>query len=183
MKFKPSAQKKGNLVVELEPGNSRLLDSLTGPITDLKEVLVPTDFSECSKHALRYALAFARQFDARITLLSVMSDSPTGFDFANAEYLANLDDRRKKYADELTKLAKKELGGFRYETVVRAGRPDEEIVKAAFELDSDLIVISTHGSMGMVRAEIGSTAERVVRRARCPVLVVRQREREFAPPA
>ena len=183
MKLKASPRNKGKIVVELEPGNSRLLNPFTGPITDLKEVLVPIDFSDCSKHALRYALAFAQQFDARITLLSVVIDSHTSFDFANAEYIANMDERKKKYVNELTKLAKKELGELRYKVVVRTGRPYEEIALAARDLDSDLIVISTHGTMGMIRAEIGSTAERVVRYAPCPVLVVRQKEREFAPPA
>ena len=58
MKFKKSAKKNGSLIVELEAGNTRLLSAINGPITALKEVLVPIDFSDCSKHALRYAAAF-----------------------------------------------------------------------------------------------------------------------------
>lgn len=182
MKLESPPQKKGKMIIELESGKSPSPNPFTGPITDLKELLVPIDFSDCSKHALRYALAFAKQFDARITLLSVVADSHTSFDFANAEYITNMDERKKRYSDELAKLAEKELGKARYRIVVRTGRPYEEIVVAARDLDADLIVISTHGTMGMQRAEIGSTAERVVRFAACPVLVVRQKEREFAPP-
>lgn len=108
MKFK--SRKNGNLVVELEPGNSRLLSNISGPITDLKELLVPIDFSDCSKHALRYAVAFAKQFDARITLLSVIQDNHTAFEYGNAAYLANIEERKKKYDSELTKLSDKEIG-------------------------------------------------------------------------
>ena len=58
--------------MELEPGNTRLINQINGPITALKELLVPVDFSDCSKYALRYALAFAEQFDANVTLVSVV---------------------------------------------------------------------------------------------------------------
>lgn len=182
MKLKASPRNKGKMLIELEAGRSPLLNAFVGPITELKEVLVPIDFSDCSKHALRYALAFAEQFNARITLVSVVHDLHTSFDFANAEYIADMDARKKKYADELGKLAKKELRQLRFKVMVRFGRPYEEIALAARDLDTDLIVISTHGMMGMTGREIGSTAERVIRYAPCPVLVVRQKEREFAPP-
>ncbi|MEI4884363.1 universal stress protein, partial [Klebsiella pneumoniae] len=61
----------------------------------------------------------------------------------------------------------------------RTGLPAHEIVEAAKELDVDLIVIATHGHTGWKHFAIGSTAERVVRAAPCPVLVVRQKEHEF----
>ena len=62
---------------------------------------------------------------------------------------------------------------------VRAGLPSHEIVETAKELDVDLIVIATHGYAGWKHFCIGSTAERVVRAAPCPVLVVREKEHEF----
>ena len=65
------------------------------------------------------------------------------------------------------------------EALVRAGQPYYEITTAAKELDVDLIVITTHGRTGLKHALLGSTAERVVRHAPCPVLTVREREHDF----
>jgi nucleotide-binding universal stress UspA family protein len=65
------------------------------------------------------------------------------------------------------------------ETVTRLGHPSEEIVAAAKDFDVDLIVLATHGHTGLKHLLLGSTAERVVRLAPCPVLTVREREHEF----
>jgi universal stress protein A len=65
------------------------------------------------------------------------------------------------------------------ETLVKIGYASEEIVKAANQLPADLIVISTHGHTGLRHVFLGSVAEHVVQRAPCPVLVVREREREI----
>jgi nucleotide-binding universal stress UspA family protein len=182
MKFRKSPT-KGNLLVELEPGNTRLINNLNGPITELKTMLVPIDFSDCSKHALKYAVAFAKQFNAEITLLAVVQDTHTSFEYGVAEFVDLQDQRRKRYEQELTKLADQQLGKIKHQILVTTGKPFEEIVRTAQESDQDLIVISTHGHRGLTRVEIGSTAERVIRYATCPVLVVRPREREFVPPA
>jgi nucleotide-binding universal stress UspA family protein len=64
-------------------------------------------------------------------------------------------------------------------TLLRTGQPHTEIVEAARELGADLIVLSTHGHTGLTHALLGSTAEKVVRHAPCPVLVVREKEHEF----
>lgn len=63
--------------------------------------------------------------------------------------------------------------------VVRTGSPGHEIIEAAQELNVDLIILSTHGRTGLERFILGSTAEKVVRRAGCPVLIVRENEHEF----
>ncbi len=181
MKFK-SSPKTGNLVVELEPGNTRLIADLNGPISELKKLLVPIDFSDCSKHALKYGIAFAKQFKGEITLLSVIADTPTSFEYGNAEFASLQDARRKHYEKELKKVADTQLKNIPHKLMVTIGKPFEEIVSAAKTLDTDLIIISTHGHMGFTRVELGSTAERVIRYATCPVLVVRQKEREFVPP-
>jgi nucleotide-binding universal stress UspA family protein len=65
------------------------------------------------------------------------------------------------------------------ETVVRNGTPSMEIVELANTLPADIIIISTHGRSGLKHVLMGSVAEHVVRHAPCPVLVVREREREF----
>jgi nucleotide-binding universal stress UspA family protein len=63
--------------------------------------------------------------------------------------------------------------------VVRLGHPYQEITDAARELKVDLIVISTHGYTGLKHVLLGSTAERIVRHAPCPVLTVREKEQDF----
>ena len=65
------------------------------------------------------------------------------------------------------------------QAILREGNPSVEVVRAATELGSDLIILSTHGHTGLAHVLLGSTAERVVRYAPCPVLVVREREHEF----
>ena len=67
------------------------------------------------------------------------------------------------------------------ETALRQGSPYVEIIKAAKELGIDLIILATHGRTGLAHVFLGSTAERVVRHAGCPVLVVRESERDFVP--
>jgi len=181
MKFKKS-RSSGNLLVELEPGSTRLLSNLNGPITELKKLLVPIDFSDCSKHALKYAVAFAKQFDAEITLLAVVQDTHTSFEHGNAEFVDLQEKRRKQYEGELAKLVDERLGKIKHKLLVKEGKPFEEIVRTASDLDQDLIIISTHGHMGLTRVDLGSSAERVIRYATCPVLVVRPKEREFIPP-
>ena len=68
---------------------------------------------------------------------------------------------------------------FGYSSFVRVGHAPNEITKAAKDLDVDLIIIATHGYTSWRHLCIGSTAERVVRTAPCPVLVVREKEHEF----
>ncbi|MFN7140314.1 MAG: universal stress protein [Limisphaerales bacterium] len=182
MKFKSSPRKRGNLIVELEPGNTRLLSEMNGPITDLKKLLVPTDFSDCSKHALRYAVAFAQQFSAEITLIAVIPDNRTAFEYGSPEFSAGLEARTKRYQEELTKLVEELPRKIKSRIVVKIGRPFEEIVRTAKDSDIDMIVIATHGNSGNRQFELGSTAERVIRYANCPVLVVREKEHEFVPP-
>lgn len=143
----------------------------------LKNILVPIDFSENGKQALRYAVPFAKQFGAKITLLHVIE--PTYYPM---EYVYLADDTR-----DLAKIAKKKLSalsrkigsGCFNEALVRVGSPFHEINSAGSELKSDLIIIATHGHTGLKHVVLGSTAERVVRHAPCPVLVVRSREHEF----
>jgi nucleotide-binding universal stress UspA family protein len=85
------------------------------------------------------------------------------------------------YANRLDRLANsvRTAGVNHVQSTVRTGLAAFEIVEAAKELDVDLIVIATHGYTGWKHFAIGSTAERVVRAAPCPVLVVREKEHEF----
>jgi nucleotide-binding universal stress UspA family protein len=143
----------------------------------IKSILVPLDFSSPSKKALDYAVAFARQFKAKLTLLHVVEPVATP-DFAGSFPLAIDDDKQMAAAkDELERVIKaaRVPRGSVEKILVRFGRSFHEIADAARTRKVDLIVISTHGYTGLKHALLGSTTERVVRHAPCPVLVVRQR--------
>jgi universal stress protein A len=150
---------------------------LVPQILHAKKILVPVDFSETS----RYALRFAEQFGYEIVLLhviepeSVIAGAPTTIDvFAQPE-----EDTIAAEA-ELKRLAASSRNRPNSVTLkVRTGHAPNEINKAAKDLDIDLIIIATHGYTSWRHFCIGSTAEQVVRTAPCPVLVVREKEHEF----
>jgi len=148
----------------------------------LKSILVPVDFSSPSKKALVYAQAFARKFGAAITLLHVVEPIPWSADYGYGEvhgvgpneYLVK---RCRSQLETLRRRQAEALSGC--QTTVRSGKAFDEIVKAAKELNADLILLATHGYTGLDHTLLGSTAEKVVRHAPCPVLIVRQQERDF----
>jgi universal stress protein A len=147
----------------------------------IKSILVPIDFSAPSKKALDYAVPFAEQFGAKLTLLHVVEPVATP-DFANSFPLMMENDKlMAECKAQLQSLVKQEAIDPKLveKTLVRQGRSFHEITDAARTLKADLIIISTHGYTGLKHALLGSTAERVVRHAPCPVLVVREREHEL----
>jgi universal stress protein A len=146
----------------------------------LKRILVPTDFSEPSLKALRYAVALARQFGATIFLVHVLERIP--FIAGDQSVVITIPE------EESIQVAKKRLLSLAADeieevvpvsTVVRTGKPFAELVTLAKELQIDLIIVATHGYTGLRHILLGSTAERLVRHAACPVLVVREQEHEF----
>ena len=154
--------------------------ALTPVALTLRSLLVPVDFSEESKKALRYATSLARQYGAKITLINVVER--TGFpDFAYYPLTMENDKVMKSARAQLELLCQREAIDpiLLEKTLVRQGVPFHEITEAARTLKIDLIVIATHGYTGWKHALMGSTAERVVRHAPCPVLSVREIERDF----
>ena len=148
----------------------------------LKRILVPTDFSPLSRKALLYALRFAEEFGADVTLLhAIEPEVPPAFDGFMIAPPIVANESRAKCANRLKDLASSIALPCTDRIVfnVRTGLAAYEITEAAKEHDIDLIVIATHGYTGWKHFAIGSTAERVVRAAPCPVLVVREREHEF----
>jgi nucleotide-binding universal stress UspA family protein len=143
---------------------------------------VPIDFSEHSKNALKYATSFAQQFKASIDLIYVVEPViyPSDFSFGQVES-PNIENELSTHGnEELAALIKKEISGkVEARKIVRTGKPFYEINQYAQEEDIDLIIIATHGHSGMEHILFGSTAEKVVRKAPCPVLVVRTGEHEF----
>ena len=145
---------------------------------NLKRILVPTDFSETSAAALRYACALARRFAARVYLLNV-ADYP-GIS-AEGDYPANIIETMQNAAHDHLRhlLTEQDVEDLQPDYATRIGPPAEEIVQYAHEHAIDLIVMGTHGREGVMRVVLGSVAETVVRRAPCPVLTVHHPKREF----
>jgi nucleotide-binding universal stress UspA family protein len=143
-----------------------------------QRILVPTDFSEASQPALRYAAAFAKPCGAEVTLIHVV-EPPLYPEFGYAHVPAQ-EAKAKRDANEKLDVSRRELAqaGIQAGSVVRSGSAFREIAGQAAEGGADLIVVGTHGRGAIAHALLGSTAERVVRHASCPVLVVRERERD-----
>ena len=145
--------------------------------TTIKKVLVPIDFSDYSKSALKYAVNFAKSFNAEIILVYVVEPIIYPPDFSMGQIAmpsinTEWDDRAK---DELQKLAKSEIADIaNVKTVIKTGKPFVEIIETAKEENIDLIIIATHGHSGVEHILFGSTAEKVVRKAPCPVLTLRE---------
>jgi nucleotide-binding universal stress UspA family protein len=148
----------------------------------LKKILVPTDFSENARHALRYGASFAAEYKAELVLLHVVEDIAVSY--ASDLFpvpMAHVFQELSGYArTELQKLVEEvKAKGIPARDVVAQGRPSSEILRVAREETVDLIVLGTHGKGVLDQALFGSTTERVVRNAPCPVLTVRLSEHEF----
>lgn len=158
-------------------------DSTPPPIAlpDLRlgRILVPVDFSESSRKALQYAVAFAKQFGAEVVLLHVFEAAPPQIEIMEAALTDTT--LREEAIQELSQWQREAASrSTAVKAVVRSGAAaDHEIVRTAAEDNVDLIILGNHGRTGLARVFIGSTAEKVVRRAPCPVLVIRQREHDF----
>jgi nucleotide-binding universal stress UspA family protein len=157
-----------------------ILKSRTSAAFDLKRILVPVDFSAASNNAVEHARRLGAFTGAELIFLHVVvPDAP----FGCADLPAICSNQLKENAEEnLRRLARtaRNGGDQSAQSLVRWGLPAHEVVEEAQDSDVDLIVIATHGYTGWKHFCIGSTAEKVVRAAPCPVLVVREKEHEFA---
>ncbi|MBI5493197.1 MAG: universal stress protein [Deltaproteobacteria bacterium] len=144
-----------------------------------KRILFPTDFSEASINAAGYALALARQNKARLYVLHVVdvSDEAAGFYLPHLSF-ERLDKELMSSATEMLRnfIAKQFKGYRNIETQVAAGEPYKEILKVVKGADADVIVMGTLGKARIDRFIFGSTTERVMRSAKCPVLVIPPRK-------
>ncbi len=148
----------------------------------LKRILLPTDFSDTAGHALDYARDLAARFGASVHLLHVVSD-PTAQDWAGeVEGLAVPDLLEKWKSDAERRLGETVLGEIETVRAVCVGHAFMEIVRYATNNAVDLIVMGTHGRGPVRHLLLGSVAEKVVRKAPCPVLTVRQPGHAFEMP-
>ena len=140
----------------------------------VSKILVPVDFSEGSRLALRYAAPLAERLGAAITLINVDPPPFLAGDLRDSPLVLPEDEVDAAIARKLSELAAQEIGAaFPVETVVRRGHAGAGIVEAAKALRSDLILMPTHAYTGFKHALYGSTAEHVMRHAACPVCTIR----------
>lgn len=175
----PEPRRRAKVIPAPAPAKSAEVIELVPAVLRVESILVPTDFSPQAEKALRYALAFARQFGARLMLLHVMEPLAAP-DFACFPLIEARDKVTRAAKQRLAALADRFASeGSIKETMVRDGRAFQVITDVARESKANLIIIATHGHTGAARLLLGSTTERVVRHAPCPVLVVRETEAEF----
>ncbi|NOQ41462.1 MAG: universal stress protein [Desulfuromusa sp.] len=142
-------------------------------------VLVAVDFSDSSDNAFQMALSMAKSFSARLLVLHVINEPVDlrGFYVPHISF--------EKLEEEIEEGAKKMMESFcrqnihdfeNFETLIVPGLPYEQIIGQAEENSADLIVLGTHGRTGLDHVLFGSTAEKVVRKSKVPVLTVRLEE-------
>ncbi len=145
----------------------------------IAHILVPIDFSVHSRNALKYAIPLAEQFGASLHLVFVVEPTiyPADLGFGQVVLPGVEDELRQKADEELNGLIEREIGARVEATAsVRTGSPHQEILDEAEERGVDLIVVASHGHSGVEQILFGSTADRIVHHAKCPVLTVRPAE-------
>ena len=152
-------------------------------MVEVKNILIPVDFSDFSIYALKYGAVLARQFEAKILLLHVISQEWLD-EMKAVQYFGGAIDspeellaKKKHYVTErIVKIIKEEIDEVSLEEkLIVVGIPAEEIIRLAEEREIDLIIVGTHGRSGLSKVFMGSVAQRVVRRAPCSVLCVREK--------
>ncbi len=163
---------------ERKPMKAARKKPTSGSAMSIDTILVPVDFSECSRAGLNYAIEFAKKFSARILVLHLVDLRPllgaAGYALSDssdssASEEAAMRDAEKGMSEFLRGV---KFGEIPFQTQVMAGDPVQGICRAAAAENADLIITATHGRTGLTHVLIGSTAEVVVRHAPCPVLVV-----------
>ena len=144
-------------------------------VTSFATIVLTTDFSEVSRRALPTARTLAEKLGSRIILVHVLEERMPPF---LEELLPDSEEilgrQRERAVETLDGIAREELGdGVNWEAMVVVGIPHQEIVEIARQNRADLIVMATHGRGPLGHALIGSTTERVLHRAPCPVMAVR----------
>ncbi|MBF0464502.1 MAG: universal stress protein [Nitrospirae bacterium] len=145
----------------------------------IRKILLPTDFMEGASGAAEYASDLAKRYGATIYVLHVVYDvaNAVGWYLPQLSYDEFYKDIEENALKELEQVYEKQLNGvesvYRY---IARGNPADEILNYAATNGIDLIVMGTHGRKGFDRLIFGSTAEKVVRNAKCPVLTTRINE-------
>jgi len=151
----------------------------------IKKLVVGIDFSDHANVAMRYAAEIARVFDAEVIACHVVeppdliSQLPPG---GEGYFPPNLPQLQQQSSEQQCREMLAKAGVARGRVLTPVGSPFVELVRAAKDEDADLIVVGTHGRGAIAHILLGSVAERVVRKAHCPVLTVREGEHDFIMP-
>ncbi|HYE29991.1 MAG TPA: universal stress protein [Methylomirabilota bacterium] len=180
MKIKPDPLHR-NVTLEIEsPEETNLLAGQPPAFVQIKRILVPVDFSGCSKRAVQYAIAFARQFNADVLLLHVVQLDYAAIEMSPLDITAVERQIHESVRQRLTKFIEGlDVSHVSVEQRVLCGNVKKQILNEAQAYKPDLIIVGTHGETGLRHALLGSVAESVVRHANCPALTVREREHEI----
>lgn len=142
----------------------------------IKKILVPTDFSDLSVEAVRYAMSLSEMYGADLVLFHAVDDAPV-LAFHTMELTSDfvLDDTAKTAERHLEEFARSHdiRSHYGLSLVIRRGNPYDEITRYASEENVDLIVMATHGRTGLAHVLLGSVAEKVVQHADIPVLTIK----------
>ncbi len=152
---------------------------------NLKRILVATDFSDHAAVAVKYAAALAEAFEAEVILTHVVEAPdlisqipPTGEGY----FPPNFQEQHRQAAEAECQKILSNSGVANGRVLTVEGSPFYEIVRAAKSEDADLVIVGTHGRGAIAHVLLGSVAEKVVRKAPCPVLAVREGEHDFVMP-
>jgi len=149
----------------------------------IKKILFPTDLSEAAAEAQQYACAMADQFGAELHVLSVLQDVAMMSPDPNMPWMvpaSSLDEVRSSLETALVQVPDAAWSaGKTVHRVIRVGVPYVEIDKYAQEQKIDVIIVGTVGRSGLTHFLLGSTTEKIVRKAPCPVLVVHPKGHQF----
>lgn len=153
----------------------------------LAKILYPTDFSELSTCALRYARDLAETFNAKLHVIYVVDEAYQYWVAMGPNTIPvgpSPQDLRQLAEQQMSSFLAEQLGDAKFPVVsqVLQGRPFAEITRYARQQSIDLIVIATHGRGGLTHMLLGSVTEKVVRKAPCPVLTVRHPQHDFIMP-
>lgn len=148
---------------------------------NLKNIIVPTDFSKLSITAFEYAKDIAEKMDATIHLMYVLEKTPpflaiSSLNVSEEEVMRSMEERAQKELKEISH-DMDEDSSIKIIEILRKGIDYEEIIKYSKEINCDMIVIATHGRTGILHTLLGSVAEKVIRYAQCPVLVISPEEK------
>jgi universal stress protein A len=149
----------------------------------IKRVLFPTDLSDAAAEAQLYACALAEQFGAELHVLTVIQDMNLVSPDPNMPWAipaSSLEEVRQSLESSLLKIPESAWAARHHvHRAIRSGVPYLEVVKYAQEHEIDVIVVGTHGRTGLTHLLLGSTAEKIVRKAPCPVLTVHPKGHQF----
>ena len=145
----------------------------------IHSILCPVDFSDASRKAVRYAREFAASMGSVVYLLNVVEPRPMAVDIT-LNYVPLEEDLEKAAKADLDFVLQQFLSaGLKAECSVEIGNPSDVILEKSGELNANLVIMGSHGKTGLSRFIMGSVAETVVRKANCPVLIVKAEENEF----